>query len=157
MTTIAPPTFRITRPTRGSCGTELTDELNHARVVRAIDAAMLAKGFSRVEPGANPDVLVAYHASFDENMEIIASIRGWGPLDLGGERWGLARIEPVLVGSLGVDISDARTNAIVWRSVASSDIGTTDKPESRDRKIAKATDKMFKTLPAEAVAKAEEE
>jgi hypothetical protein len=29
-------------------GTELTDELNHARVVRAIDAALVAKGLVRV-------------------------------------------------------------------------------------------------------------
>ena len=45
-------------------GTELTDELNDARVVRAIDAALVAKGLARVEPSANPDVRVAYHASF---------------------------------------------------------------------------------------------
>ena len=45
-------------------GTELTDELNHARVVRAIDAALGAKGLARVEPSASPDVRVAYHASF---------------------------------------------------------------------------------------------
>ncbi len=45
-------------------GTELTDELNHARVVRAIDAALAAKGLARVESNVDPDVLVAYHASF---------------------------------------------------------------------------------------------
>ena len=85
-------------------GTELTDELNHARVVRAIDATLVAKGLTRVEPSSNPDVLVAY-------------------------------------------ISDARTSAIVWRSQASSDIRPTDKPENRDKKIAKATEKMFKKFP----------
>jgi uncharacterized protein DUF4136 len=128
-------------------GTVLQDEFNHARVVRAIDAALAAKGLARVEPGANPDVLLAYHASFDKNLEILGSISGWGPLGLGGDRWGSARVQPVLVGTLVVDITDARTNAIVWRSFASSDIRTTDKPESRDRKIAKATDKMFKNYP----------
>ena len=128
-------------------GTELTDELNHARVVRAIDAALVAKGLARVEPSANPDVLVAYHASFDKNLEITGSAHGWGPFGLGGDRWGSARVQPVLVGTLVVDISDARTSAIVWRSLASSDIRPTDKPESRDKKIAKATEKMFKNYP----------
>ena len=52
-----------------------------------------------------------------------------------------------MVGTLVVDISDARTNTIVWRSLASSDIRPTDKPESRDKKIAKATEKMFKNYP----------
>jgi hypothetical protein len=128
-------------------GTELSDELNHARVVRAIDAALVAKGLARVEPSASPDVLVAYHASFEKNLEIIGSTHGWGPFGLGGDRTGSARVEPIVVGTLVIDISDARTTAIVWRSLASSDIRPTDKPESRDKKIAKATDKMFKNFP----------
>jgi hypothetical protein len=128
-------------------GTELPDELNHARVVRAIDATLVAKGLARVEPRADPDVLVAYHASFDNNLEITGSTNGFGPFGLGGDRWGSARVQPVLVGTLVVDISDARTSAVVWRSLASSDIRPNDKPESRDKKIAKATEKMFKNYP----------
>src|SRR5215204_1365090 len=63
-------------------GTELTDELNHARVVR-VDAALAGKGLAKVEPDANPDVLVAYHASFDRNLEITGTAHGWGPFGLG--------------------------------------------------------------------------
>jgi hypothetical protein len=128
-------------------GTELTEELNHARIVRAVDSRLVAKGLTRVEPSANPDVLVAYHASFDRNLEINPSSTGWGPFGLGGDRWGSARVQPVLVGTLVVDISDARTRAIVWRSFASSDIRPTDNPESRDKKVARATQKMFKNYP----------
>ena len=127
-------------------GTELADELNHARVVRAVDAALAGKGLAKVEPGANPDVLVAYHASFDKNLEITGTAHGWGPFGL-GDRWGSARVQPVLVGTLVVDISDARTSALVWRSVASSDIRPNDKPEAREKKITKATEKMFKNYP----------
>ena len=128
-------------------GTELTDELNHARLVRGIDAALVRKGLARVEPGASPDVFVAYHASVDKNLEITGSAHGLGPFGLGGDRWGSARVQPLLVGTLVVDISDALTSAIVWRSLASSDIRPTDKPENRDNKIAKATEKMFKNYP----------
>ena len=128
-------------------GSDLADELNHGRVVRAIEAALVAKGLARVDPSANPDVLVAYHASFDTNLEIAGATYGWGPFGLGGDRSGSARIQPVLVGTLVVDISDARTHSIVWRSLASSDIRPTDKPESRDKKIATATEEMFKNYP----------
>jgi hypothetical protein len=128
-------------------GTELSDELNHARVVRAIDAGLAAKGLTRVERDANPDVLVAYHASFERNLEITGLSGGWGPFGLGGDHWGTARVQPIFVGTLVVDISDARTNAIVWRSLASSDVRPTDKPEQRDKKIGKATEKMFKNYP----------
>lgn len=127
--------------------TEPSDEQNHARIIRAIDTALLAKGVARVAPSASPDLLLAYHASFDKNMELLESIRGWGPLRLGGGRWGFARVQPVLIGTLGVEITDARTNAIVWRSFASSDLRTTDKPQSRDRKLAKAAHKLFKHYP----------
>jgi hypothetical protein len=127
-------------------GTELTDQLNHARVVRAIDAALIAKGLVRVEPTANANVLVAYHASFEKNLEITGSSQGLGTFGL-GDPWGLARVQPVLIGTLVVDIVDARTGSIVWRSLASSHIRPSDTPESRDRKIARATQKMFKNYP----------
>jgi hypothetical protein len=139
--------FSTFRTYAWTSGTELADELNHARVVRAIDAALVAKGLAQVEPGANPDVLVAYHASFDRNLEITGATHGWGPFGLGGDRWGSARVQPILVGTLVVDISDARTRVIVWRSLASSDISPTDKPESRDKKVVKATQKMLKNYP----------
>ena len=127
-------------------GTELTDDLNHARVVRAIDGVLVAKGLARVEPSASPDAFVAYHASFDKTLEITGTAHGWGPLGL-GDRWGSARVQPVLVGTLVVDISDARTSALVWRSLASSDIRPNDKPDTREKKITKATEKMFKNYP----------
>jgi hypothetical protein len=128
-------------------GTELTDELNHARVVRAVDAALGAKGLARVDPGTNPDILVAYHVSFEKNLEISGLSHGWGPLGLGGDRWGSARVQPVLVGTLVVDITDARTGAVVWRSLATSEVRPTDTPETRDKKVARATEKMFRNYP----------
>jgi hypothetical protein len=101
-----------------------------------------------VDPGASPDVLVAYHASFDHNLELTGSVRAPGPFGLGGDRGEAATVQPVVIGTLVVDISDARTSAIVWRSLAGSDIRPTDKPERRDKKIAKATEKMFRNCPA---------
>lgn len=54
-------------------GTNLRDECNHKRIVTAIDAQLTAKGLTQVASGANPDVLVAYHAGFDKNLQINAS------------------------------------------------------------------------------------
>ena len=124
-------------------GTELVDELNHARVVRAIDAAVVTKGLARVEPGANPDVLVAYHASFDRNLEITGSTHGWGPLGLGGDRWGSARVQPILVGTLGRRHLLLHGYArLLWRSPrAAVDLRPNDKPEAlireRERSVLK--------------------
>jgi hypothetical protein len=113
-------------------GTELTDEPNHTRLVRAIEGALVAKGLLRVEPSANPDALVAYHATFDLER-------------FGGT--GFGSMQSVLVGTLVVEISDAQTNAIVWRSEVSSDLRADETPDGRGRKIAKAVEKVFKNYP----------
>jgi Domain of unknown function (DUF4136) len=128
-------------------GTELPDELNHPRIVRSIDARLMEKGLARVEPGDSPDVLVAYHASFDKNLRIDAFSSGWGPFGLGPDRSGSARVQDILVGTLVVDITDARRRALVWRGMASGDIKPSDKPDQRDKKLAKATEKMFRNYP----------
>jgi hypothetical protein len=60
----------------------------------------------------------------------------------------LSGVQPVPLGTLVVEISEARTGAIVWRSRASSDVRPTDTPESRDKKLAKAVERMFKNYPA---------
>jgi hypothetical protein len=123
-------------------GTELTDEPDHARVVRAIEGRLTAKGLMPVEPGADPDVLVAYHASFDVEEQGRAFSTGGG-----GGRSGAAWRQQTLVGTLVVDIADARRHALVWRGMSTGDIQQTDKPEKRDRNVARAIEKMFKNYP----------
>src|SRR5262245_44622325 len=53
-------------------GNPVADDLNHQRIVRAIDAQLSAKGLLRVEPTGTPDVLVAYHASFNRDLQVNA-------------------------------------------------------------------------------------
>jgi hypothetical protein len=124
----------------------LPGELDHARVVRAIEAALASKGLARVERSASPDVVVAYSVSFELDLQMSESSHG-GPFGPSGHGWGAVRVPPVLVGTVVVDIADARTSAIVWRGLASSDIKLTDKPENRDKRLMKATEKMFKSYP----------
>jgi hypothetical protein len=130
-----------------TAGTELADELHHTRVVRAIEGQLAAKGLVRVRRDANPDVLVAYHASFDRNLQINAFGTGWGGPRFGGLRSGTATTQEILTGTLVVDISDARTNALAWRGMASGDVNATAKPEQRDKNISRTTQKMFKNYP----------
>ena len=85
--------------------------------------------------------------AFDKNLRIDGFSSGFGPFGLGPDRYGSATVQPVLVGALVVDITDARTRALVWRGMASGDIKPSDKPEQRDKKLAKATEKMFKNYP----------
>lgn len=127
-------------------GTELTDELNHQRVVRAIDAQLVAKGLTRVEGERGADVLVAYHASFDENLQINRYSSGFG-----GPRFanvsGTATTQRIVTGTLVVDMMDAHTRAIVWRGFAERDLNPGTTPEKREKNITKTTEKIFKHYP----------
>jgi len=124
-------------------GTELADGLNHRRIVWAIDTQLAAKGM-RTAPAAEADLLVAYHASFDRNLEISAFGYGWGPVM---RRSGTARAQEITVGTIAVDIVDARTRTIVWRGTASDDIDPNAKPEKREKNINRAAEKLFKNYP----------
>ena len=90
-------------------GTELDDELNHKRIVDALDAGLAAEGLSKVEATADPDLLVAYHARFGRDLEIQGFSSGWGPYRFGANRYGSARVDEILVGTLVVDMVDAET------------------------------------------------
>lgn len=125
-------------------GNPIPDELNHRRIVQAIDAQLSLKGLSKAE--SNPDVLVAYHASFDTDLQISAMSTSWGPYRRGGGN-GVARATEVLTGTLAVDIVDARTKNIAWRAMASDDLNPNAKPEKRARNIQKTSEKMFKNYP----------
>jgi hypothetical protein len=128
-------------------GTTLDDELNHSRIVRAIDAQLSQKGLVKVETSANADVVVAYHATFDRDLQINGFSSGWGGYRFAGSRSGTARAEEILVGTLVVDVVNAKTNTIVWRGIASKDIDVKASPEKRDKNITKTAEKLFKNYP----------
>ena len=128
-------------------GHNLPDELNNQRIVSAIDRQLAAKGLRRVDANASPDVLVAYHALFDKDVEIRGFSSGWAGYRFGAHRSGTARVEEVVVGTLAVDVIDARTRTIVWRGMATKDVDVKADPEKRDKNINKAAEKLFKHYP----------
>jgi len=128
-------------------GTRVSDELNHERVVNAIDSQLARKGFGKVDSSGGPDVLVAYHIAFEKDVEFNGSSTGWGPYGLGGNRRGTVRAQEILVGTLTVEMMNAASNKVVWRGVASMDIDRRANPEKREKSINKAAEKIFKNYP----------
>jgi hypothetical protein len=124
-------------------GTNLSDDLNHQRIMRAVDAQLGSRGFAKVDASSNPDVLVAYHASFDKNLQINAF--GSGPRV--GFRSGSATVEEIVVGTLAIDMLDSQTRNIVWRGIASKELDAKASPEKKEKNINKAAEKIFKNYP----------
>src|SRR6185436_12132437 len=75
---------------------EVQDELNHRRIVAAVDSQLSAKGLTRVQEGGMADVLVAYGAGFERNLAINGSSSGGGGPLYRGSRTGSARTEEVV-------------------------------------------------------------
>lgn len=128
-------------------GTTLRDELNHKRVVAAIDRQLTAKGLTRVEADGHPDLLVAYHASFDRDLQVNASSSDWGGFRFSANRIGSARISEITIGTLIVDLVQAEGRTIIWRGIANKEIDPAADPDKRDRNINRAAEKLFKHYP----------
>jgi hypothetical protein len=121
-------------------GSPVGDELNHARIMHAIEAQLAAKGVHRAASVAEADLLVTYHAIVTTEAAVTGT-------RLGINRFASARVEEVAVGSLIVDLRDGTSGAVVWRGVATRDLDAKASPEERERNINKAVEKMFKHYP----------
>jgi hypothetical protein len=128
-------------------GTPVNDELNHRRIVEAIDEQLAAKGLHRADGRNDADVLIAYHAVFARDLAIHGMSSGWGGYRLAPSRSGSARVEQVVVGTLVVEVIDAKTGSTIWRGIATREVDVNASPEKREKNIDKATQKLFKHYP----------
>lgn len=133
-------------------GTPTKNELVDKRIVAAIESQLAAKGF--VKDDTSPDVFVLFHMAFDEEKDISSFSSGpmYGPYGYGwGGGWGTTstdvRVRTILLGTLAVDLVDAKNKAVVWRGLGTKEVNTTAKPEKRDENITKAVEKIFKNYP----------
>jgi Domain of unknown function (DUF4136) len=135
-------------------GTKVGQPLIDERIVAAIDAQMALKGFTKSE--ANPDVFVVYHVAFDKQKDISTFSSGYGggygPYGWGyGGGWGggttTTQVRDILVGTLVVDLADAKKGQLAWRGMAVKEVQTQANPEKRDKSINEAMKKIFKNYP----------
>ena len=134
-------------------GTPVKQPLDDQRITAAIEAQMKAKGFTKVEAG-EPDVYVLYHVALDTQKDIstFSTGTGYGPYGYGwGGGWGTTttdvRVRDITVGTLAIDLVDAKKKQMVWRGLGTKEINTTAKPEKREENINKAVEKIFKNYP----------
>src|SRR4026209_2783250 len=134
-------------------GTKVGQQLIDERIVNAIDAALAAKGFTKVE--ANPDVFVVYHIAFDKEKDISTFSSGYGG-GYGPYGWGwgggmggvtTTQVRDILTGTLVIDLADAKKGQMVWRGMGVKEVDTQAKPEKRDKSITNAVNKIFKNYP----------
>jgi Domain of unknown function (DUF4136) len=134
-------------------GTKVGQELIDARIVAAIDTEMAAKGFTKSE--TSPDVFVIYHTTFEKQKDISTYSSGYGggygPYGWRyGGAWGgttTTSVRDILMGTLVIDLADAKKGELAWRGMGVKEVKTDAKPEKRDKSISEAVKKIFRNYP----------
>lgn len=105
-----------------------------------INAAMQSKGLTMVQENQNPDLLLTANGGMREQTSWNAwGMRGWG----GG--MGSITPEQNVVGTMIVDLFNAKSQELVWRGIAENTLN--NKGNKNQEMVHKAVDKMFKQWP----------
>ena len=135
-------------------GTPIGQDLIDQRVVGAIETQLAKKGFTKSD--SSPDVFVVYHVAFDKEKDISTFSSGYGggygPYGWGwGGGWAggttTTQVRDILVGTMVIDIADAKKGQLVWRGMGVKEVNTQANPEKRDKSINSAVEKIFKNYP----------
>jgi Domain of unknown function (DUF4136) len=106
-----------------------------------IDNAMQAKGLQLVQESQNPDLILTASGGMKQQT----SYQAWGMRGIGG---GMGSITPEqnVVGTMIVDLYDAKTKSLVWRGIAQDALSNNGNKNSQ--LVTKAVQKMFKQWPS---------
>ena len=131
-------------------GTPWGNPLSEKRVMADISDALVAKGWKVApEPVADAEVIVHGATDLKKSLNTFYSGMGggwgYGGYGGGGMATGTTTVSEYRVGTLVVDIFDAKTKNLVFRGTASDELS--DKPEKNQKKSTKAAEKMFKDFP----------
>lgn len=125
------------------------DALNVDRIKSAVNAALAAKGWTQVPSGGDVSVM-AMEITHDQqtlNTFYDGFGGGWGWRRFGGGGFGEATTttETYKVGSLVVDLFDAKTKQLIWRGSSTDTLSNNS--DKNIKNMDKDVEKMFKDFP----------
>ncbi|TDU43930.1 uncharacterized protein DUF4136 [Gelidibacter sediminis] len=126
---------------------EISD-LDKRRILRAIEAELLAKGYTKSE---NPDLLVSIFTKSREKVNVYNSNYGYGPYGYG---WGWSpyywnsgynSVSTSTEGTLYVDLIDANKKELVWQGMGVGYIS--QQMEKKEERIKEFVAKIMERYP----------
>jgi len=130
-------------------GTSWGNQLSEKRVLTEVEETIAEKGWTKAAESAADTIVMVHGATqMKKNLNTFYSgYGGWGYGGWGGGGMGSTHttVSEYRVGTLVVDIFDAKTKQLLFRGTATDEIS--DKPEKNIKKVDKATTKMFKNFP----------
>ena len=136
-----------------------TEPSLHSLIINTIAGHITASGVEQVDN--DPDVYVTYHGSTKEELSLDTTHYGYGVGTMSYGRYGgyggyygryygggyggssTTTVRSYQIGTLVVDIWDAKTEKLVWRGIAAN-ITISENPHKLDKNIEKALKKMIK-------------
>ena len=132
-------------------GTSWGNQIGEKRVTDEITQALTEKGWT-VAPEGQADAQVVLHGATETKRSLNTfysggmggyGYRGWG--GMGGMGTATTTESEYTVGTLVVDIFDKTGKSLLWRGAAQDELS--DKTDKNVKKLAKASDKLFKDFP----------
>ncbi|RED47912.1 DUF4136 domain-containing protein [Seonamhaeicola aphaedonensis] len=134
---------------------EISD-LDKRRILRAIEANMLAKGYIKSE---KPDLLVSIFTKSNQRVDVYNNAWGWGGWGWGagwgpgfwgpGWGWNQPMVSTSTQGTLFVDLIDANKKELIWQGVGTGYLSRN--MEKKEERIKEFVDKIFEKYPPEAL------
>ena len=121
------------------------------RIKAAVNATLAAKGWTQVESGGDISIIAMEinrdHQSLNTYYDDFGG--GWRWRGFGGFGESTTTSETYTVGTLVVDLFDAKTKNLVWRGVSSGMLS--DKSDKNIKNLNRGVQKMFQHFPPDAL------
>jgi Domain of unknown function (DUF4136) len=117
------------------------------RIEQAVNADLTSKGWTQVPSGGNVAIVAIEMTQNQQTLDTFYN--GFG----GGWRWGggfgdsTTTVDNYKVGTLVVDMFDAKTKALIWRGSSSDTLSS--KSDTNIKNLDKGVKKMFNQFPPE--------
>lgn len=136
-------------------GAAKVDDLLDKQIKDAVDAELAKKGLTKTDADS-ADLYVGYLLGIDTQIQFSSYSTSWGygPGWSGsgwyGSKGGMStgpNVYGVYAGQLAVDINDSKTQALVWRGLASKTFDPKATLDKQQEALAKAVAKLLKNYP----------
>jgi hypothetical protein len=125
-------------------GTTWGNPFGEKRALDEVEKALVAKGWSKAA-AALADTMVVIHGATEKKKDLTTFYSGYGGYRYGGMGTATTTVNEFTVGTMVVDIFDAKTKALLWRGIGVDELS--DKADKNQKKIVNATEDMFKKFP----------
>lgn len=136
----------------------LKSDLTEQRIIQAVSSQLDQRGLRPVAAGGKPDLLVQTYLIVANRQEQVVTNYGYGgpwggPWGVyGGGYWGPAAYNETRnviyqVGTLQIDLTDAKDGRLVWRGSAEKVLNDSPTPQERSAAIREAVTKILNNYP----------